>query len=350
MFMDYRTAISWDHLRVCGADQMELRPTVAKVGSSPRVRSRRLLPHLARTPCGIISACAEQTDPYQVDYSIGGDHLRVCGADLPPVIGSVVLDGSSPRVRSRRACGRSVAAGIGIISACAEQTLCSFPPAPVMWDHLRVCGADWHTTYNDVRRLGSSPRVRSRPPSTRSREHALGIISACAEQTSIKSIEGVDVWDHLRVCGADAFDGLDDVVREGSSPRVRSRHHQGHRKRQTAGIISACAEQTHADNTGICWPRDHLRVCGADCTSLLNTVSSSGSSPRVRSRLLQKFRVHGVSGIISACAEQTPTPCMKPTWNTDHLRVCGADAVAITLMVWMTGSSPRVRSRLPGAV
>ena len=71
--------------------------------------------------------------------------------------------------------------------------------------------------------MGSSPRVRSRLQDLARVDERRGIISACAEQTDAEDIFDVHVGDHLRVCGADSF-GVDATnVNKGSSPRVRSR-------------------------------------------------------------------------------------------------------------------------------
>ena len=51
-------------------------------------------------------------------------------------------------------------------------------------------------------------------------------------------------------------------------------------------------------------------------------------------------------GIISACAERTPAAPSSPKDQWDHLRVCGADPSSLVCMEKFTGSSPRVRSGL----
>ena len=172
---------------------------------------------------GIISACAEQTDPKGNDYIIERDHLRVCGADFGKPGAVYRHNGSSPRVRSRRAVKSARQRIPGIISACAEQTFLE----SVVWaecgDHLRVCGADVHGRSKHGRLGGSSPRVRSRHPRHPAQHGRPGIISACAEQTSAAVVYPDAAGDHLRVCGADLMkeEGNQNVL--GSSPRVRSR-------------------------------------------------------------------------------------------------------------------------------
>ena len=192
---------------------------------------------------------------------------------------------------------------------------------------------------------GSSPRVRSRPAGDRHGHGRGRIISACAEQTGIRQRPLHSIGDHLRVCGADVCTVSSAIAPVGSSPRVRSRRAVPELQRQSGRIISACAEQTTRCTSPVIAAPDHLRVCGADLPTTFHSLGMTGSSPRVRSRPASAYgRSHG-PGIISACAEQTttPPPAIWAAW--DHLRVCGADDRYKRLKKFLTGSSPRVRSR-----
>ena len=172
-------------------------------------------------------------------------------------------------------------------------------------DHLRVCGADARSRVYRLPSLGSSPRVRSRREDRGGAPLEGGIISACAEQTHIVWRLFYCPRDHLRVCGADETKGQLVETKTGSSPRVRSRRSRSLRGHVPLGIISACAEQTSSSSQSSLRPRDHLRVCGADQAELGERCRHEGSSPRVRSRPnLRRPSCLG-AGIISACAEQT---------------------------------------------
>ena len=128
------------------------------------------------------------------------------------------------------------------------------------------------------------------------------------------------------MCGADTWLDSDDAMIAGSPPRVRSRHGVGADGGASAGITSACAEQTNADANGQLADRDHLRVCGADGVSKMSACTSSGSPPRVRSRLPPRYPPRYRYRITSACAEQTLAPPLVLSRARDHLRVCGADS------------------------
>ena len=235
------------------------------------------------------------------------------------------MDGSSPRVRSRLDVLHRFVSGVGIISACAEQTSGRVTFSSTVGDHLRVCGADFVTQLPGRVASGSSPRVRSRRRRRPDPDRLDGIISACAEQTARPSTRSCGGRDHLRVCGADpGYSGSLDLDK-GSSPRVRSRRNGGQSRHPLLGIISACAEQTTIHGRQCSARRDHLRVCGADENEMTPHRFGAGSSPRVRSRPAPVAHAVDQGGIISACAEQTIICGAIFSTTRDHLRVCGAD-------------------------
>ena len=152
---------------------------------------------------------------------------------------------------------------------------------------------------------GSPPRVRSRPACGSGWEPFGRITSACAEQTEGKWNCVRRAWDHLRVCGADKWRRGIILTLGGSPPRVRSRHARTADLADLDGITSACAEQTRSGWRRTRLSRDHLRVCGADAMAEPDPLLERGSPPRVRSRqTLVPGRRPG-RGITSACAEQT---------------------------------------------
>ena len=173
--------------------------------------------------------------------------------------------------------------------------------------------------------MGSPPRVRSRLVEVAPAEAATGITSACAEQTPPVGWRRWNVRDHLRVCGADLQFVPVQLTAMGSPPRVRSRLVFGGRLVTNHGITSACAEQTHPQQSA--WPigKDHLRVCGADVDRIITIPADRGSPPRVRSRRDGYRSIRARYKITSACAEQTGLPKTVSGRLGDHLRVCGAD-------------------------
>ena len=229
---------------MCGADFSLVRFELVRAGSPPRVRSR--LTRISPSPltAGITSACAEQTRPGCRCPSPPWDHLRVCGADNLVADNVDSLVGSPPRVRSRHRLPTWSRPFPGITSACAEQTrlLCSRQASDR--DHLRVCGADSSLDSTSTSSHGSPPRVRSRLGGPVADERHGRITSACAEQTPACRRSTCRAWDHLRVCGADFLGQVGDKIQQGSPPRVRSRRTELADQVGVLGITSACAEQT----------------------------------------------------------------------------------------------------------
>ena len=133
------------HPRVCGADAVAPYPASFVQGSSPRVRGRPVGQCRARPRRGLIPACAGQTNRPNVRRNQGRAHLRVCGADFASASVCTVVVGSSPRVRGRLPTLQDGGLFVGLIPACAGQTMPTY----------------WPREYT----MGSSPRVRGRPAS-----------------------------------------------------------------------------------------------------------------------------------------------------------------------------------------
>ena len=236
-----------------------------------------------------------------------------------------MYEGSPPRVRSRHTVGKPGHVRPRITSACAEQTEAEEPDMELPGDHLRVCGADFRQFLVREFKEGSPPRVRSRHVIGCNVSARPGITSACAEQTESWAWVRAGREDHLRVCGADQALMKTRRAGNGSPPRVRSRHPAAVHFPRTVGITSACAEQTAASACPCPCAPDHLRVCGADQSTLPTQFAQLGSPPRVRSRLESDAVGQLGRGITSACAEQTALMASEMFSRRDHLRVCGAD-------------------------
>ena len=177
--------------------------------------------------------------------------------------------------------------------------------------HPRVCGADVSAAFWMAREMGSSPRVRGRPR-VGDREKLLhGLIPACAGQTADFRSAHCGAWAHPRVCGADGRHPFAEPHFNGSSPRVRGRQLDGKRVAHALGLIPACAGQTTecADNES--FGRAHPRVCGADRRHLIRSSRRVGSSPRVRGRPHPTCLPSVSQRLIPACAGQTSAPACQ---------------------------------------
>ena len=214
---------------------------------------------------GIIPACAGNTLSRR-------DHLA---ADL----------GSSPRVRGTLAAAFNIDKVNGIIPACAGNTSTPSDPPLHRRDHPRVCGEHLEVPSQQGLFSGSSPRVRGTPGGARRENHRIGIIPACAGNTLITGESMVYPRDHPRVCGEHLSNGQIGARHLGSSPRVRGTPYLPLQIIQRLGIIPACAGNTYDRASKQPVRRDHPRVCGEHSAYGAVSVNISGSSPRVRGTL-----------------------------------------------------------------
>ena len=152
-------------------------------GSSPRVRGT---PKEARDgPANrrIIPACAGNTLPTSQARRRHWDHPRVCGEHRVGTVQGIPIGGSSPRVRGTRLVSGVGRGGRGIIPACAGNTSRRDTATLACWDHPRVCGEHFSLSSLWSASTGSSPRVRGTLPWRGAWKAGVGIIPACAGNT-----------------------------------------------------------------------------------------------------------------------------------------------------------------------
>ena len=175
---------------------------------------------------------------------------------------------------------RTVASGI--IPAYAGNTRPAFPNRPTSWDHPRVCGEHGSGLTFGLFCTGSSPRMRGTPAAGINLPQGKGIIPAYAGNTQRYFTTVQPFRDHPRVCGEHTMREQMDYFNQGSSPRMR-----GTRCKQVAasvhhGIIPAYAGNTRFHPFDAIQVGDHPRVCGEHNSISSLLLSLSGSSPRMR--------------------------------------------------------------------
>ena len=114
---------------------------------------------------------------------------------------------------------------------------------------------------------------------------------------------------------------------------------------KTRRIIPAHAGQTDLPYGRAIESTDHPRACGANGISATVVIYGSGSSPRMRGKPVQPYAPLRFGRIIPAHAGQTwaVRPRVRP--NSDHPRACGANLPANDLRIGNHGSSPRMRGK-----
>ena len=139
----------------------------------------------AKKACpGIIPACAGNTSTTWTSSARARDHPRVCGEHSSPARCPPCQPGSSPRVRGTPRLAVHGTGRVGIIPACAGNTKRTPSARRGSRDHPRVCGEHRRRHERRARGMGSSPRVRGTPRLGGELDLRLGIIPACAGNTS----------------------------------------------------------------------------------------------------------------------------------------------------------------------
>ena len=100
-------ALSWAHPRVGGENEVAVRVASRAAGSSPRGRGKQRHTTKTLTFVRLIPAWAGKTTLYFVVPLVRQAHPRVGGENLTVESGSLVLEGSSPRGRGKRATSAS---------------------------------------------------------------------------------------------------------------------------------------------------------------------------------------------------------------------------------------------------
>ena len=292
---------------------------------------------------GIIPACAGNTIRLAWIVHRPRDHPRVCGEHRPRLPTWWVARGSSPRVRGTPSGSVGGVVGAGIIPACAGNTKAKRGDLVGWRDHPRVCGEHSYAVEAMRSGQGSSPRVRGTLFVLSFFILVFGIIPACAGNTTSRCKKMFLPRDHPRVCGEHMRYLFDPMNRQGSSPRVRGTPGFVDASLDVPGIIPACAGNTRSMAWTASRSRDHPRVCGEHTAHHTRTSDETGSSPRVRGTLALVQQRDLEHGIIPACAGNTMRLLISRARWRDHPRVCGEHDESTVEHLGPVGSSPRVR-------
>ena len=236
------------------------------MGSSPRMRGSQVGQVLPSWEAGIIPAHAGLTADTLPAPSAAQDHPRACGAHMHCLLLSVLLPGSSPRMRGSLFSRCGFRAALGIIPAHAGLTLCVLQIHAGNRDHPRACGAHYLRLSIQYAMLGSSPRMRGSLDHPRADAAVGGIIPAHAGLTLVRWQCQSPTWDHPRACGAHDLYALLDGSVLGSSPRMRGSLSGRAGGSAPEGIIPAHAGLTKTPGSTSFTSRDHPRACGAHST------------------------------------------------------------------------------------
>ena len=172
-----------------------------------------------------------------------------------------------------------------------------------------------------------------------------GLIPARAGKTRSRIQRASSPPAHPRACGENRRHMHSSEFRSGSSPRVRGKLVGGFREFLARGLIPARAGKTPRSTTTSCPAAAHPRACGENGARALHLLRFLGSSPRVRGKRDLLPRLDLVDRLIPARAGKTMTPGRPRSASTAHPRACGENNSELCMWRRDRGSSPRVRGK-----
>ena len=129
----------------------------------------------------------------------------------------------------------------------------------------------------------------------------------------------------------------------GSSPHARGTHHRAPYPLWRVWIIPACAGNTPFSQTNARGYTDHPRMRGEHAFAMTVACADSGSSPHARGTRRRMTVKHVLIHIIPACAGNTISAAVRTTWMRDHPRMRGEHSRMPGRRRIVRGSSPHAR-------
>ena len=153
---------NWDHPRVCGEKVSSTSPIKCLKGSPPRVRGKGQDWMKEGKAERITPACAGKRDLVISESGDIEDHPRVCGEKRRVRSWRALLLGSPPRMRGKDGVSGACHSPPGITPAYAGKSVHRSGLHRTEGDHPRVCGEKIYPLLAIASPLGSPPRVRGK--------------------------------------------------------------------------------------------------------------------------------------------------------------------------------------------
>ena len=244
-----RSRIAWlnsAHPRACGENRRRAWESMDSWGSSPRVRGKLWSVRRAGGEPRLIPARAGKTMLRRKSPVYIAAHPRACGENVRGSDTSRRPVGSSPRVRGKRIPPHQGEEARRLIPARAGKTQGGSPVSWIWRAHPRACGENLMSTRVVAATAGSSPRVRGKPGDQGLRLPREGLIPARAGKTSPRPRPRRAAGAHPRACGENRTVLIALSFVAGSSPRVRGKPANPVVHAPLVGLIPARAGKTCA--------------------------------------------------------------------------------------------------------
>ena len=157
-------------------------------------------------------------------------------------------------------------------------------------------------------------------------------------------------WAHPRSCRENSPMGSSWRYTSGSSPITRGNLRVVRAGQVVDGLIPAHAGKTTSSSSAFSLTRAHPRSRGENPSLNSNSVSSHGSSPLMRGRLLNLAARARNGGLIPAHAGKTRACRAEPTSTRAHPRSRRENPQSFLAKIAVMGSSPLTRGKRQDAV
>ena len=333
------------HPRACGENSGVFSAVVTAVGSSPRMRGKRVQGLDSCALERLIPAHAGKTTALQMRFPVHWAHPRACGENASTKTRAIFKMGSSPRMRGKLQVAWDFQPLCGLIPAHAGKTHSLSRIVSLTAAHPRACGENCVCHVGDNADRGSSPRMRGKPPLRPGNLKLRRLIPAHAGKTDSVLFRPRRSTAHPRACGENKIEGAALFVASGSSPRMRGKPVVSLSSPNHIRLIPAHAGKTSCGFRGYRRARAHPRACGENKQRKSPGTSTKGSSPRMRgkpvSKILQRFQI----GLIPAHAGKTRNGSRPRNSQSAHPRACGENPKEAQWIEAQEGSSPRMRGK-----
>ena len=159
---DFKPQTGGDHPRVCGEKPLQSSVNCTMEGLPPRMRGKVISSLQCDFLSGIIPACAGKSFWPCTVLPRCRDHPRVCGEKRRVRSWRALLLGSPPRMRGKDGVSGACHSPPGITPAYAGKSVHRSGLHRTEGDHPRVCGEKIYPLLAIASPLGSPPRVRGK--------------------------------------------------------------------------------------------------------------------------------------------------------------------------------------------
>ena len=191
--------------------------------------------------------------------------------------------------------------------------------------------------------LGSSPRIRGESGEKAGSGDLIRIIPANTGRISQKARHYGSDQDHPREYGENASCHAASWRPWGSSPRIRGEFDLHISSPGGDGIIPANTGRIRGASWSQARSRDHPREYGENPSSISASLTSVGSSPRIRGESPPTGSTATVAGIIPANTGRITGRPASGAAGGDHPREYGENQLPTPRGHQQAGSSPRIR-------